>query len=286
MLANGAKETTTTTGTGTVTLTAVTGFPRFSQVLSVGQFVDYAIQDGNNWEWGVGRVAAGNTLERTLITAKFDGGTYSKNPATALSLSGGATVFCSITDATDGVAGPGPLSAGTDVGNALFVQTSAYLQNTSFGDTGKVYWFPWAWPQGIDRFATGVRVRVNATGTATKMRVAVVEYGQTQAENRLITQTGDISVTTTGVKTGSFPAPVALPLARYGLAVMFDGTVNMTRSEGFVPDMGQLSAVSVFGRRAVSDTTYAGWSGITTTMIKAYCTGVDAPEQLLIQMVR
>lgn len=117
------------------------------------------------------------------------------------------------------------------------------------------------------------------------MRVAVVEYGKTQAQNRLITQTGDISVTTTGAKTGSFPAPVALPLARYGLAVMFDGTVNMTRSEGFVPDMGQLSSASVFGRRGVGSAAYEGWSEITTPMIQGYCDAYDSPEQLLIQMV-
>ena len=287
MLANGAKETTATTGTGTVTLSAVTGFPRFSQVLSVGQFVDYAIQDGNNWEWGVGKVAASNTLERTLVTAKFDGGTYSKNPATALSLSGSATVFCAITAATGGVAGSGPLSSGTAVGNALLVQTTAYLQNTAFSHADKVIWFPWAWPAGVDRYASGVRVRVNATGTATKMRVAVVEYGSTQPANKIIAQTGDIDITSTGVKTGSFPAPVALPLARYGLAVIMNGAATMTRSEGFIPDMAQITSTNPFGRRAVSaGGGYAGWTEITEAMAQATCDANDTPEQMLIQMVQ
>ena len=283
MLANGAKETTTTTGTGTVTLTAVTGFPRFSQVLSVGQFVDYAIQDGNNWEWGVGRVAAGNTLERTLITAKFDGGTYSKNPATALSLSGGATVFCSITDATDGVAFSGPLGVKW-VANALIVQSTAYLQNSSFNHPDKVIFFPWAWPAGVDRVAKGVRIRVGTVGTATKMRIGVVQYGATQGANVLITQTGDIDITSTGVKSASFPAPVALPLARYGLCAILNGASTLLRSEGFLPDMAQISSTNPFGRRAVTDVAFTGWSELTESMVTAYASGIDAPEQMVIHM--
>jgi len=39
MLGYGIKETTSTTGTGTLTLAAVTGFPRFASVFSVGELV-------------------------------------------------------------------------------------------------------------------------------------------------------------------------------------------------------------------------------------------------------
>lgn len=100
MLANGAKETTTTTGTGTVTLSAVTGFPRFSDILGVGALVDYAIRSGDAWEWGIGTLAAGNTLERSIISAKYESGTYSKNPASGVSLSGTSDVFCTAHSAT------------------------------------------------------------------------------------------------------------------------------------------------------------------------------------------
>ena len=100
MLANGAKETTATTGTGTVTLSAVTGFPRFSDILGVGTLVDYAIRSGDSWEWGIGTLAAGNTLARSIISAKYESGTYSKNPASGLSLSGTSEVFCTAHSAT------------------------------------------------------------------------------------------------------------------------------------------------------------------------------------------
>jgi len=96
MLANGVKETTATTGTGTVTLSAAPGFVRFSQAFVVGEVVSYAIQDGNNREWGIGTIGASNTLTRNTVTATLVSGTYTADgSATAITLSGsGAEVIC------------------------------------------------------------------------------------------------------------------------------------------------------------------------------------------------
>ena len=70
-------ETSTTTGIGAVTLAAaVSGFRRFSDVLSVGQTVPYAIEavdsNGNpsgDWETGEGTYSSANTLTRTTVQA-------------------------------------------------------------------------------------------------------------------------------------------------------------------------------------------------------------------------
>ncbi|MBS0476298.1 MAG: hypothetical protein JSR28_14285, partial [Proteobacteria bacterium] len=194
MLANGVKETTTTTGTGTVTLSAVTGFPRFSQVLSIGQFVDYAIQDGNNWEWGVGKIGASNTLERVAVTAKFDGGTYSKNPTTKLSLSGSATVFAASHEGSFGIG-----LGGNSVNATKNLVPSANLVNaislTQFGYTfpaaNRLVAFPWVWPDGIDRYATGVKLNV-ITASGTKCRIAFVTLGDASGSAKVFAQTGDI----------------------------------------------------------------------------------------------
>ena len=102
MLANGVKETTTTTGTGTVTLAAVTGFARFASAFANGERAAYCIQDGNNREWGVGTVGAGNTLERTFRLGTLVGGVYSADPAGGLAAitlaSGSAEVICDVHD--------------------------------------------------------------------------------------------------------------------------------------------------------------------------------------------
>ena len=90
MLANGIKETTGTSGTGTVTLASITGFTRFANGFANGALASYAIRDGNNWEWGVGTVGAGNTLARTTIIATLVAGTYTTTGATAITLASGS----------------------------------------------------------------------------------------------------------------------------------------------------------------------------------------------------
>ncbi len=72
-----AKETTTTTGTGTYSLAGTTtGFQTFVGAGGAGQQVYYAVEDGVNWEHGIGTVtdATPDTLARTSIIASSNGG--------------------------------------------------------------------------------------------------------------------------------------------------------------------------------------------------------------------
>lgn len=95
--ANGVKELTLTTGTGAVTLTPISGYVPFFAAFSISDLVPYAINDGLNWEWGVGTVGAANTLARTTVQSTYVSGTLTTSGATPINLSGGATVFCTIT---------------------------------------------------------------------------------------------------------------------------------------------------------------------------------------------
>ena len=82
------------TGTGTVTLSAVSGYVRVSQSFGVGDIVGYCIVSGSgDKEWGLGRVAAGDTLERTVITGTLVGATYTKTSASPLGLTGTSNVI-------------------------------------------------------------------------------------------------------------------------------------------------------------------------------------------------
>lgn len=265
MLANGAKETTTTTGTGTVTLSAVTGFPRFSQVLGVGQFVDYAIQDGNNWEWGVGKVAASNTLERTLITAKFDSGTYSKNPATRLSLSGSATVFCTLHEATQGEAlgGSNDNWSARRVFSGILVKSADY--DTSYAvPANQMVMFPWVWPVGIPRYCNGLSLNVKTTGTATKLRVGLFELGATYADRKIVAETADLSATATGQRSHTISPGIYLPLSRYMIALVADGTVTVSGAQSSLMDPYRPVGGAAWTRKTYTSSPVSGWTGLSS----------------------
>ena len=99
VLKNRAKMSTSTTGAGTITLgSALTGYQSFADAgVSNGQQVRYTIQDGVNWELGLGTyTASGTTLSRTPSESSSGG--------SAISLSGNAEVF--ITAAAEDILQP------------------------------------------------------------------------------------------------------------------------------------------------------------------------------------
>lgn len=163
MLANGAKETTTTTGTGTVTLSAVTGFPRFSDILGVGTLVDYAIRSGDAWEWGIGTLGAGNTLERSIISAKYESGVYSKNPASGVSLSGTSEVFCTAHSATIAPAAPAMPQRGSLIRHIYSAAAEYRMRTTGAASASALYMFP---------YYVGLRCRVTKIGVSAAGSVA------------------------------------------------------------------------------------------------------------------
>jgi len=90
-LADRVKETTTTVGTGAISMGgAVTGYKAFSAAFTSGDQVYYCIEDGTNWEVGIGTLTTGTpwTMARTLITS-------SSNSGAAVSWSAGTkNIFC------------------------------------------------------------------------------------------------------------------------------------------------------------------------------------------------
>ena len=92
-LLNRAKMGSTTTGTGTVQLTSTfPGFQSFSDAGAVtGDQIRYVIEDGNNFEIGLGTFnSTGPTLTRASQESNQTGNA-------ALNLSGSASIFASAT---------------------------------------------------------------------------------------------------------------------------------------------------------------------------------------------
>jgi hypothetical protein len=210
MIGNGAKATTTTAGTGTVTLTAVTGYPQFSDVFNVGDFVGYFLQDGSNWEWGYGTLTTATTLARTYVESIFNAGVLTRVPTAGLTLSGGAVnVGVSVieSDKSSGIK-PG-LTA--DVYHQLISGSGSGAYAAS---ANQLVLTPMCVPHTK---YSGMKINVTTAAAAGGLAVAgIYRMGQTLAPlsgypgNNLIAQTGVIDTTTTGIKAGSFSTPIFL----------------------------------------------------------------------------
>jgi hypothetical protein len=130
-LVNRAKMGTTTSGTGPITLGAATsGYQSFAVAgVADGDVVGYVIEEGNNWEIGVGTyTASGTTLSRTPTESNIGGA--------AITLAGNAVVFVGVT-ASD----LGPLPTLGTAGQVLTVNpegTAAIWADGASGGGGTI----------------------------------------------------------------------------------------------------------------------------------------------------
>lgn len=97
MLANRVREFTTTVGTGDITLGgALAGHVRFADAFAPGNSVIYVIEDGDNYEIGVGIFSGAASLARTTVSETLVDGVLDKDTPVAIALSGSARVYCAV----------------------------------------------------------------------------------------------------------------------------------------------------------------------------------------------
>lgn len=273
---NGVYETTTTSGTGTVTLSAVTGRPRFSDA-SVGALVPYAIKDGNNWEWGIGKVSASNTLARTKVTATLVSGTYDNTSPSAITLSGsGADVYLAP------ISGAHPVSfrrLATDSGRKGFY--SPHIATPPSGtlalSADRLYLFPFRIDD--DFTLTGAFLDMNTSGAAsTKARIGIYRMDENSQPADVLAESGDIDTSVAAtVLTGTW-SDINLPPDWYFIGLVCSGTPTVVAhpsssavtqtpigidgsSSSFLPIIGYFKTIG------------AGWTSLPaspTTLSKFY----------------
>lgn len=211
MLTNWAKATTSTAGTGDLTLVAVSGFPEFGDVFSIGQIVGYSVLNSNGEpvEEGIGCYSAVNTLTRTAVCATYTGGVYDNTAPTAVSLSGTYTVIAS------SVRGMAPTLPQIDTAAAARYystpshQLSTATKNVLAGDlTAVPCLFTAALP--VDAFA----LEVTTLGAGAVARVGLYSVGANGLPAKRLIESADIDCSTTGVKVATFGA-VSIPPGWY-----------------------------------------------------------------------
>jgi hypothetical protein len=179
-----AKVLTATTGTGTLTLgTAVTGFQTFAAAgVPNGATVRYAIEDGNNWEVGLGIYnSAANTLSR---------GAYESNNSNApIICTGAALVY--VTVAAADVAIPSaltPLTSGTGaVGTAVAYSREDHQHPTNNNFAGQV--------AIVDTGTSDIAaLAISATADTNGVNVKLTGNGATTPTKYLRVQSGTLTI--------------------------------------------------------------------------------------------
>ncbi len=262
MLGYGIKETTTTTGTGTLTLSAVTGFPRFSDKFIVGDCVQYSLLDssGNVLECGTGTVGAGNTLLRDRISATYSGSVYNELTPSALSLTGTTTVICTGTASSFPLAYPNINTVITSSGATpqRIIQDTRMNMNSA-SSTGltvaanTLYLAPFYC--SFDCIATGVAMRIG-TGAGGKFMIAgLYRIDSRGYPSKLLGQTASTACATSGVNwSASFTGGnVKLVPGMYVIAFVSDGT----------PAIGAITNVAMFNPFGIS----SGQNIVTVTQM-------------------
>lgn len=219
---NGVYETTTTSGTGTLTLLAVTGRPRFA-VAGVGSLVPYAIKDGDNWEWGFGKVGAGNTLARTRVTATYVAGAYDSTTPSAITLSGAAAdVYLSP------IAGSSQVPfrrLATDVSRKGFY--SPHVATAPSGTLALAADRLYLFPVRIDDDFTisGAWLDMNTAGAAsTKARIGIYRMDENAQPAEVLAESGDIDTSVAAnVLSATWP-DISLPPDWYFIGLVCSGT--------------------------------------------------------------
>lgn len=224
MLANWVKETTTTTGTGTLTLSAITGFPRFSQAFGTNDLISYAILTTDTppqpLEWGIGTMGASNTLVRSQVLGTYASSVLNTNNPTAVSLSAGTyNVICAeamggsvpglpTLDTANGSIGafvPHPWVAGAAA--LVIVADRMYIANFRLSSHRKV---------------TAFKMRVSSP-VAGQSRMGLYRAGTNGKPAELIAQSADISTGASGVITWTLSTPKIFPAGWYYFAFATKG---------------------------------------------------------------
>lgn len=262
MLGNWISETTATVGTGDITLggaSAADLLPFSSQFVN-GDTVQYTISDRNSRESGIGLLTAGSqwTLARVQVYEKFEGGVYSQRPAVGIDLSGSALV------SIDGVAQTLPniyRPQGTIDSTAMYQTPPGLWPNAGpytfngkaggefSGGPNIIILMPCLLPDAQKITAMFLRVVTAVTGANARLGIYSA-HPTTRLPDRLLADSGDISLSATGMVGNTLAAPVIVPrglcyIADIGDDATATATCNGCRGSSMHDPIGSNAAYQV-----------------------------------------
>jgi hypothetical protein len=212
-LGNWIKESVSSGGTGNLTVASVTGFDTFASQFGDGTTTPpaahfrYVVTDGNDWETGVGHMSAVTTLVRDLIEMKIASGTLTRFPATGLTVSTSAFVFCDFTG--DGSELPyWPDAASATAGLGVPPQNvGAYSTSTRAYGAKYFFYFPFKLP--LSGVYSAINWEQSASG-GTQLQLAIYQVGSDGYPGNMLASIPSTTTSATGWNQTSFSASIYL----------------------------------------------------------------------------
>jgi hypothetical protein len=283
MLANWIRQTTTTTGTGSLTLSAVSGYPKFSDQFATNQPFYYTIEndsDGSPVEVGIGKLTSATVLARTAVLQTYSGGSLTSSSASAVNLAAGTyRVICAGTMQQGGVtAFPGITSSASLRAMIPYPYAAASNNKVLLADTPRFVVARIDAGKGIS--ALGVSV-YTAVGTASdKIRVGIYGVNTDGSPSDLVCESGDMLPNSTGAKSASIVGgKTFIPPGWYYIAML--SNVNANLHAGSTSVFGQVTPLGMSGATAAnsngaSAAISSGWTSMPTTISVASLTTLSA----------
>lgn len=246
-LANLAKETISAGGTGNLTLSgAVTGHVTLNNAVGTNRFFTYVINDGNDYEIGLGRLSASTTLVRVEVQQTIVSGTIDFTSPAALNVSTSATV--GIDTAVQGIMGghSGYSYAASGVQGIMSFGTVNAGGTAAGGFNGFLNMDPFYWP--ASKYVTQCMVHVVGTAASAVLRIGIWNKATNGKPGYLMkefTDAATIDCSTSGAKTATPTTGLWLPAGDYFIGAVGNSSSITIKASLYSPsslDLGMTSA--------------------------------------------
>jgi len=222
---NGVKNTCSTVGTGAaLVFGAVAGKPGMSDACLPGDLVTYVAKDGDNREYGIGKVGAGLTFTRLRATSTYVGGVVNRDNPPFIALSGNATFEIS---PISGAHPPTLRRVATNNGRKAIYSPhiAGYPSSTLALAANRLYIFAFRIDEDIPANGVGFRIATAAAAGA-KARTGLYRINETAQVTDVVAESSDIAIDVTGAVFGPF-ANISPTPDWYGIALLTSAAVTV-----------------------------------------------------------